>query len=79
MPKPVLMIPLMVRSGADDPSSATVKVRFAANAIGADMVAPVSYTHLDVYKRQVFSMMVMTCVNTVLVFPQASVTTHVLV
>jgi hypothetical protein len=29
------MIPLMVKSGADDPSSATVNVRFAANAIGA--------------------------------------------
>ena len=40
IPKPVLIIPLIVKSEALVPSSATVKVLVAPIAIGAEIVAP---------------------------------------
>ena len=43
---------LKVRTNADTPKDAAQAVAFGAEGIGLVRTEPVSYTHLDVYKRQ---------------------------
>ena len=41
---------------ATDPNMSTSQINYATgivSAVGQEMISPVSYTHLDVYKRQV--------------------------